>query len=143
MNKHHVEVPAVGLMVAAGLDALFALGFIIISGLGMSMIDSSWVHEGVDREVAEAVMSGGFGIVVGMAGLFIDAVIFLGALKMKQMSSYGFAVAAAILATIPCISSPCFVLGMPFGIWALVVLMRQDVRTAFSDGSKEVAPIQE
>jgi hypothetical protein len=130
-------------MVTAGLDALFALIIIAMSGLGMSMVEPSWVREGVDPKVAEAIVSGGTVIILAMAGLFIDAIIFLGAFKMKHLESYGFAVAAAILAAIPCLSSPCFALGMPFGIWALVVLMRQDVADAFADRTKKLQPVQE
>ena len=39
-------------------------------------------------------------------------------------------VTASILAVIPCLS-PCFILGIPFGIWALVVINQADVKEAF------------
>jgi len=39
-------------------------------------------------------------------------------------------VAASIIAMIPCVS-PCCCLGLPFGIWALVVLARPAVKSAF------------
>jgi hypothetical protein len=49
---------------------------------------------------------------------------------MKKLESYSFAMAAAIIAMIPCIS-PCCLLGLPFGIWALVVLGDGSVKAAF------------
>jgi hypothetical protein len=38
--------------------------------------------------------------------------------------------AASIIAMIPCVS-PCCLLGLPIGIWALVVLMKPEVKSAF------------
>jgi len=38
--------------------------------------------------------------------------------------------AAAIVACVP-FCSPCVVLGIPFGIWALVVMAKPEVRAAF------------
>lgn len=37
---------------------------------------------------------------------------------------------AAILAMIPCVS-PCCLLGLPLGIWALIVLLKPEVKAAF------------
>ncbi len=60
----------------------------------------------------------------------LGIVVILGAIKMKNLQSYGFAMAASIIAMIPCIS-PCCFLGLPFGIWALVVLCDDQVKAAF------------
>jgi hypothetical protein len=49
---------------------------------------------------------------------------------MRRSVHYGRTVAAAIVACIPCLS-PWVLLGIPFGIWALVVLCRRDVQAAF------------
>ena len=54
-----------------------------------------------------------------------------GAWCMRRMTGYRTAVAASIVACIPFLT-PWFVLGIPFGIWALVVLRRKDVRAAFA-----------
>ncbi len=62
--------------------------------------------------------------------LAMAAIVFVGTGHMRQLRNYGFAVAAAIIACIPCIG-PCFVLSIPFGIWALVVLFDPAVRAAF------------
>ncbi len=65
-----------------------------------------------------------------IVGSLIGIVIALGAVKMKNLQSYGLAMTASILAMIPCVS-PCCLLGLPFGIWALVVLGRPEVKSAF------------
>jgi len=56
--------------------------------------------------------------------------IIVGAVKMMNLSSYGLAMTAAIAAITPCFY-PCCVLGIPFGIWALVVLCDKNVKAAF------------
>ena len=48
---------------------------------------------------------------------------------MKSVQSYGLALAACILAIVPI--HCCCILGVPFGIWGLVVLVREDVKAAF------------
>ena len=63
-------------------------------------------------------------------GLIMSVVILMGALKMKKLESYNFALTATIIAMVPCIS-PCCLVGLPIGIWALVVLMKPEVKAAF------------
>ena len=51
---------------------------------------------------------------------------------MLSLRAYGLAVAASVITAIPCIScSACCGLGEGIGIWALVVLLNNDVRAAF------------
>jgi hypothetical protein len=57
--------------------------------------------------------------------------VLIGAAKMQSLRSFEFAFAAAILAMIPCLT-PCCVLGLPFGIWALVVLNKPEVKSQFT-----------
>ena len=49
--------------------------------------------------------------------------------ELRRM--YALAVMAALVAMVPVVSV-CFVAGLPVGIWALVVLLRGDVRAAFA-----------
>ncbi len=61
--------------------------------------------------------------------------ILIGAILMMQIRSYGWAVAAAIVAIISC-----SLIGFPVGIWALIVLMRADVRETFANHSNLPSP---
>lgn len=60
----------------------------------------------------------------------MNVAIGLGAVSMLRLKNYHSAYTAAILAIIP-VCSPCFVLGIPFGIWALVVLNRPELKQRF------------
>ena len=72
---------------------------------------------------------GGIGIAVGILGILFDLVILFGAIKMRQLQNYGLAMTAAILAMLPC--GLCCIIGLPFGIWALVILLDANVKAAF------------
>jgi hypothetical protein len=74
--------------------------------------------------------SGGIGATINLFGLAVGLFILIAAMKMKRLESHSLALAAAIVAMLPCIS-PCCLLGLPFGIWALIVLNDSSVRAAF------------
>jgi hypothetical protein len=74
--------------------------------------------------------SGTIGIVSNALGILVSGLIFFGGLKMKRLESHGLAVTASILAMLPC-TSPCCIIGLPLGIWALVVLSKPEVKSAF------------
>ncbi len=126
-----VSGPAIGLIVTAALGALAQLASIGMNVFGMSMSqnmgqqqEAAWVH----------MFSGGIGIFFSIIGIIMSVVIFLGAIKMKKLEGYNFALTATIIAMVPCIS-PCCLVGLPIGIWALVILMKPEVKGAFQSGS--------
>ena len=60
----------------------------------------------------------------------INAAVIHGAYQMWCLKNYRNAMACAIVSVIP-LCSPCYLLGIPFGIWAIVVLLDQRVKFAF------------
>jgi hypothetical protein len=81
-------------------------------------------------------------IAVGLITVVASALIAIGGARMRQCRSYGLAMTAAILAICSIV-----VLGLmsivvlPFGIWALVVLVQPDVKREF-DRARLTAPRQ-
>jgi len=70
---------------------------------------------------------------IGLIGTVSGAaniVVFRGARCMRNGRKYRLAMIAAILSCIPGLS-PAICFGIPFGIWALIVLRRPSVRAAF------------
>jgi predicted Ser/Thr protein kinase len=57
---------------------------------------------------------------------------FIGAWRMRGLRGYGLATTGAILGII---TPPGLLIGLIFGIWALVVLSRREVRDAFDSGT--------
>lgn len=78
------------------------------------------------------------GVIIGqvLGGLFdligigVQAFVLFGAYKMMKLESLTIAKAACIVSVIPCLSA-CCVLGIPFGIWGLVVLNDRGVSSHF------------
>ncbi|MCY3023696.1 MAG: protein kinase [Planctomycetota bacterium] len=60
-----------------------------------------------------------------------NPVVLYAGMKMRQLRSYNVAFIGAVLAVIPFFSTPCFCLGIPVGIWALSVLSKPGVKSAF------------
>jgi hypothetical protein len=112
--RQKVNAPAVMLMVTAGLGLVVALMGLVSSGGGS----------------AARPAPGGSGVIfLNLFQLAASGFIFFGALKMKNLESHGLAMAASIVAIIPCFTS-CF-FAIPAGIWSLVVLCKADVKAAF------------
>ena len=57
------------------------------------------------------------GWVTNVLVLALSAVVIAGALKMKNLESYSLAMAASIIAMVPCFG-PCCCFGLPVGIWS-------------------------
>jgi hypothetical protein len=79
---------------------------------------------------SEALASGIGSAVGGLVGLVIAGVIIFGGLKMRSGESYNLAMAASVLAMIP-LCSPCCILGLPIGIWAIITLRKDEVKNNF------------
>jgi len=121
-----VKGPSIGLLVTGIIGVVGQAVALALNILGIGV----GAAEGGDQGMAN-MMGGGVGVAQAVIGILVGVVIILGALKMQKLESFGFAMTASILAMIPCIS-PCCLLGLPFGIWALVVLNKPEVKGAFT-----------
>ncbi len=70
------------------------------------------------------------GQIWGLLVLIGNLLLFCGAFQMLQLRHLKFCRLTALVAIIPFISPLCFV-GIPFGIWALVVLAQPKVEAEF------------
>ncbi|MGB2864406.1 MAG: serine/threonine-protein kinase [Sedimentisphaerales bacterium] len=113
--RQRIRAPGIGLMIAG----LINCGIALILLLAWSIVS---VTSGLTSP--EAVITGSIGIIFAATGLLT----FVGAQRMMRLQSYGLAVAAGVLQLVP---SPGSLLGLPIGIWALVVLTRHEVHVAF------------
>jgi len=122
-----VSSPSVGLLVTGVIGGILSLLGLILNAIGTSVIP--FVKDSLDERYMD-LWEGAAGIASSFIGIVIAVFIIYAALKMKELSQYGLCMAASILAIIPCIS-PCCIIGLPIGIWCLVVLTRPDVKAAF------------
>jgi len=121
-----VSAPAIGLMVAGGLSAVFTLFYLLIFAIGGTAAVS-------DPEVRDALPGIGLLLAFGLLKLVLDALTIYAGWQMRQLRGWTLGMAGSIAAMLPC--SVCCILGLPIGIWALVVLMDNDVKQAFDGGT--------
>ena len=133
-----VKSPAVGLMITGILNILLSVWSVVsmaIAPRDTSELDSQLkqLHNPQLQQMfheALQISNGPVGIVSSLLGLLLSVLILMGAIKMKALRSYEFSVTVAILAMLPCLT-PCCLLGLPIGIWALMVLMKPEVKSQF------------
>src|SRR5262245_18448140 len=112
-------LPAILLLICAllGLSAMIlAAGFIALEVL---------LSDTLPSEPQSAVA-----IVFVIANLFVCALVLFGAVSMLRLRPRWGALVGAWAALIP-LFGPCYLIAIPFGIWALFVLYRPDVIAAF------------
>jgi hypothetical protein len=122
-NTSQVDGPAIALIVTAVLGFLLQAGSLILHLAGLSSrMDAQNPFAGM--------FSGTVGIIGAAVGMLVSFVILFGGIKMRKLENHGLAMTASILAMIPCIS-PCCLIGLPVGIWALVILSKPEVKLSF------------
>ncbi|MCD9187593.1 MAG: hypothetical protein LUM44_14330 [Pyrinomonadaceae bacterium] len=125
------KVPAIGLILIGSINALCGL-LMLLSGL-LRLIGK--VDDQIPTDEAQRLgyyMGTGFGYGLGFFSLILAPVIIYGGFCMLKGQKPGLAKTAAILAILP-VSSCCFLLGIPFGIWALIVLRKPEVKAVFEN----------
>jgi hypothetical protein len=126
--RERVLMPAIFLMIAGGLGFAYAVfnAAVFFSGVNDNQPnpifkeDPNLKNDPGYKAVQYAVV---IGTVIG------SALVFVGGLQMKNLKNRGFVMFTSILAMTPC--NCCCLLGLPFGIWALVVLNDETVKRAF------------
>lgn len=132
----------------AALIALCIIGYMIVGVILPTVSGETEIAEPLDsgskmsqqeKEEAKnahlfnvAMWVGGFGTVFGllMVALLSSALVMVGGIHFKNMSSYRWAMAGCIVCLIPLLS-PGFILGIPLGVWALTVMNKPDIKKAF------------
>jgi hypothetical protein len=121
-----VSGPAIGLMAVAILGFFGQIAGMIYQ-VGFAARFASQQHMQLPWASA---MTPTISIISALIGIAVSGVILYGALKMRKLENHGMAMTSSILAMIPCVS-PCCLIGLPIGIWALVVLTKPEVKNAF------------
>jgi len=125
--RGRMKVPAIGLRVAGIVNLLAALLFVLI----MVLVPGSEVFS----------MRTMIFVVLALLSLVQGIILVIGASRMFDLQSYRIAVLAAVVAILPC--APGFLISLPFGIWALIVLSMGNVQTAFARESEREQMMKE
>jgi len=128
-----VSAPAIGLMVASGLNLLLVVGSVVVLAFLLMLTHRTTFYPTPEFQGGIKVI--GISILFPVVALlFIGApslLTFVGAWRMRKLKGYGLAMTAAVLGIL---TPPGMFIGAIFGIWAIIVLARADVRGAFDQG---------
>jgi predicted Zn finger-like uncharacterized protein len=128
--RSSVAGPAISLMIVGGLTIALGIVSLLLNVLGVSLLAAAGDGPQKPADNADLAVNAVSGVMGALFGICWGGVILGGAYKMNSLQGYGYAMTACILAMLPC--NICCVLGLPFGIWGLVVLNREEVKRAFS-----------
>ncbi len=128
--------PATGKIVAP------AIGLIVVAALGLacSLFNVAFaatmdpLPQAGDSPIIIEMKKSGAGtvpLVVQAVFVFVNIFIIAGGVMMARVSNWGVALAASIVAMIN-FGSFCCLLGLPIGIWSVVILMQPDVKAIFA-----------
>jgi len=120
-----LKLPAIFLLIIAVLSSINHVAALVMHFMGIEMFPMAPA-----QNQAEEIGRMLGGVIGGTFGIVMDGLVIFGAINMLRVSSFGLAITGAIVSVVPC-ASPCCVLGIPFGIWALVVLNDASVKAAF------------
>jgi hypothetical protein len=81
-------------------------------------------------QIGQQYTSGPIGVAIAAVFLLVSVVVLMAGIMMVMGRSHWLAVTGSILAMLN-LSVCCCLLGLPFGIWSLVVLFNEDVKNAF------------
>jgi hypothetical protein len=109
----------------AGLLLIFSgIGQIAGTALLAAVVASMLLDLGGSWEIALGVAL----LLVLLVGLAVGVIVVIGGSRMRKLQNYRFCRRCSVLAMLPLGFG--FVLGLPFGVWALLVLRRPDVKAA-------------
>jgi hypothetical protein len=146
------NLPGIVLFISGLLSALLAL-YLLIAGIQIMLMTpdkyEDLIRESVknypsvtrylDEQLSEPGAIDSFksgttlsSIVWGGVSFVVGVLVCFGGLMMRRLRAYGVAVTAAFVAVVPCLScTSCCGFGEVAGIWALIVLLHPEVRSAF------------
>lgn len=115
---------------------LAAISFVLFSAVLFAIVQQGLGPPPGDPKANDPGYREGFiagQLAVPSLGILSATFVTAGSVCMMMVKVRGVAVAAAIVSMIPCLS-PLIVVGIPFGIWSLVVLNDSAVKEAFEAG---------
>ncbi len=128
-----VKLPAIFLIIVGAIGILLGLYGIVqvATGANAEQMQKLLADQNVPDWLKQSMgTSSATNIITNIVVLLTSGLVIFGATKMLKLQSFGLAMASAIVAMVPCLG-PCCCVGLPVGIWALVVLNKPEVKAAF------------
>lgn len=123
-----ILAPGIALIITGALGLI--MSFVSI---GIALLGEPEPPDPALPEWLADLQAGQFGVgaaVIQVAFVLLNGLIIFGGICLVRVKSWGVALAGSIAAIVN-IGNCCCVIGLPIGIWALVILQLNDVKAAF------------
>jgi len=132
--RRAVRTPAICMIVVSSTSSLL---FLISICSNIFLLYNGFEYLDIPEELREEVNTqlqskAGLKATFGAVVLAMHLTILFSAINMLNFRNYRFCMIGSCLALLPC-CGPCYLLGIPFGIWNLKVLDRKDVKALFEE----------
>lgn len=122
-----VNAPAICLII---VHAIGIIGALVTMTTGFSPASLDGI-QGMDPQMRKFLMQlSALNIPLNILGIAISSCCLFGAISMMNLRHHTLCIVAAVITILPC-SGCCCGLGLAAGIWALIVLLKPEVREAF------------
>ncbi|MCJ7674627.1 MAG: serine/threonine protein kinase, partial [Sedimentisphaerales bacterium] len=128
--RQRVWVPAVGLLVSGGINCLAVVGAIIVALVTLIQ------HGFSGQLVTFGFLPGAIKVSIITAMSVPGALVLMGGWNLMQLRSHRWALAGSIAALVPFF--PGALLGIPMGIWALVLMNKDEVKRSFGQKQTKI-----
>lgn len=125
--QERLAIPSIGLVASSGVW-IFILSMYVAVYIGMLTSDA--IDELEDPEFYSIETKFMIETTLGIVLIAANACVLYGAVQMRHLRRRRMAVVAATIAAVPC-CGPCYIVGMPFGIWALRLMDQPEIKEAF------------
>jgi hypothetical protein len=135
-----VSLPGTFLIIVGALNLLVACLPLFVGVMVLMVPAAELAKDPSSRDLLQKgftpdqikLLAAGVYLVGGAAALITAIITIVAGLKMRALQSYALVVIGCLLTVIPCLSpAGCCGLGEGIGIWALIVLMNPEVKSAF------------
>lgn len=130
--REQLSIPAILLMLGGALGVLNVVASIAMQPMmERFLVDFARTQPAAVQEAitqALATSGGAMSKVMNLVAAALSGLMIFGAWQMKNLKSYPLAFTAAVLGLIP---GNCCCLTLPVGIWAIIVLLKPEVKADF------------
>ena len=119
-------------MVAGGLVVLYSLVNLVSSGMNDAQLQRLLNDPNLPSEAKNLIKTlvGPLTKVFSLIAAALGGLLVFGGYQMRNLKSYGIAMAACIVGLLPCQSCCCVTL--PLAIWTLTILTRPEIKSSFT-----------
>jgi hypothetical protein len=129
INTAKVQAPAIALIVVGGLGLLASIYSVINALVAAPPVFPPDTPDFVRQFASNSV--GPLAAGIQLIFVLVAILILVGGIQMLRFKTWGLALTASILSMVN-VGSCCCILGLPIGIWALIILLASDVQQQFA-----------